>query len=164
LYALRIILLTYINDRCHDSKKRGCRGSSISPYLIGHPRDFRIDRTALRVRTLTHGEKREPPLFTDKVGAREGDGILELVRHIVQDESRRLIGRAEFLGSPPGADATGKRRIDGDRDDGEYGQAHQELDEGEAVPPSSRSRHLTPVSSTSRRRSRAAAPAEPMKP
>src|SRR2546428_367323 len=110
------------------------------------------------------GEKQGLPFLTDKVGAREGDGILELVRHIVQDEARRLIGRAEFLGSPPGADATGKRRIDGDRDDGEYGQAHQELDEGEAVPPFSRSRHLTPVSSTSRRRWLAAVPAEPMKP
>src|SRR5438094_933806 len=80
------------------------------------------------------------------------------------DHQGDLDPEGERIAHSPGADATGKRRIDGDRDDGEYGQAHQELDEGEAVPPFSRSRHLTPVSSTSRRRWLAAVPAEPMKP
>ena len=161
----RLFLLGPCDGRRLHTRQGVGRGGSISPYLIGDPRDLRIGRTALRVGTLTHGEKGEPLRFADKVGARDIDGIRELLRQVVQDEARRLIGRAEFLGFPPGADSGSKHGIDGDRDDGEYGQAHQELDEREAVLRSAPSLHaLTRVSSTSRRRWLEVVPAGPMKP
>ncbi len=137
----RLFLLGPSDGRCLHTRQGVGPGGSISPYLIGDPRDPRIGRTALRVRTLTHGEKGEPLRFADKVGARDIDGIRELLRQIVQDEARRLIGRAEFLGFPPGADSGSKHGIDGESDDGEYGQAHQELDEREAMLRLAPSRH-----------------------
>src|SRR5437667_206516 len=92
-------------------------------------------------------------------------GTASLTRQASFAGPRRVIGRAEVLGFPPGADSGSKHGVDGDSDDGEYGQAHQELDEREAVLRSAPSLHaLTRVSSTSRRRWLEVVPAGPMKP
>src|SRR5207249_10746008 len=83
----------------------------------------------------------EPLRIAHKDGTRDIGGIRALLRQVVQDEARRLIGRAELLGLPPCANSGSKHGIDGDRDDGEDGHAHQELDEREAVLRSAPSRH-----------------------
>ena len=79
-----------------------------------------------------------------------------------EEEARRLIDRAELLSPSPCANSRGERGIDGERDDGEDGQAHQEFDEGESLrPPPPFPHALTPASGRSRWRQLEGVPAAP---